>query len=167
MPNLLLIAAVHQAPRRGRPTPITLYRLALIREHDPQQETQMSTFAPSAPEGRSNAIAPESQPLLAFFVLVFALSVPFWLVGAQSSVQLVQGLPITTLMVFCPLIAASILVYREKGRAGLTSLIERAFDYHRIRAKFWYLPIVLLNPAVMMLSYEVMRWQELPLPARV
>jgi hypothetical protein len=135
MPNLLFAASIRQALlRRGRPTPTTLYRPALIREHDRQQETEMSTFAPSATEGRSNAIAPGSRPLLTFFALVFALSVPFSLVGAQTNLQLVEGLPVTTLMVFCPLIAASILVYREKGRAGLTSLLERAFDYRRIRA---------------------------------
>jgi uncharacterized protein len=96
---------------------------------------------------------------------VFALSVPFWLVGAQSSLQLMEGLPITTLMVFCPLTAASILVYRANGLAAVTVLFERAFDYQRIIAKVWYLPIVLLNPAVMILSYGVMRWREIPLPA--
>jgi uncharacterized protein len=166
MPNLLLTATVHQAPpRSGRPTPITLYRPALIREHDPQQEPQMSTFAPSAKEGQSNAIAPGSRPLLAFFALVFALSVPFWLVRTQTSLKLVEGLPITTLMVFCPLIAASILVYRENGLTGVNALLERAFDCQRINAKIWYLPIVLLNPAVMILSFGLMRLREMPLPA--
>jgi membrane protease YdiL (CAAX protease family) len=125
----------------------------------------MSTFAPSATEDQSNAVAPGSRPLLTFFALVFALSVPFWLVGAESDLQLVEGLPITTLMVFCPLIAASILVYRENGLPGLTVLLERAFDYRRVRAKVWFLPIVLLNPAVMIASYGVMRWREMPLPA--
>jgi uncharacterized protein len=100
-----------------------------------------------------------------FFILVFALSVPFWLIGAQSRLQLVEGLPITTLMVFCPLIAASVLVYRENGLAGVTALLERAFDYSRIRAMVWYLPIVLLNPTVMIISYGVMRWPGMPLPA--
>jgi membrane protease YdiL (CAAX protease family) len=125
----------------------------------------MSTFAPSATDDQSSAIAPGSRPLLLFFALVFALSVPFWRVRTQTSLQLVEGLPITTLMVFCPLIAASILVYRESGLPGLTALLARAFDYRRVGAKVWFLPIVLLNPAVMIASYGVMRWREMPLPA--
>ena len=124
----------------------------------------MSTFAQSATAGQSNGIAPESRSLLTFYALVFALSVPFWLVGARSSLQLVEGLPVTTLMVFCPLIAATILIYRENGSAGLTVLLERAFDYRRIRAKIWYLPILLLNSAVMIISYGVMRCQGMPVP---
>jgi hypothetical protein len=33
-----------------------------------------------------------------------------------------------------------------------------------ISAKVWYAPIVLLMPAVMVLSYALMRWMDLPLP---
>jgi hypothetical protein len=46
----------------------------------------------------------------------------------------------------------------------VTELLQRAFDYKRIRAKVWYAPIVLLMPGVMVLSYELMRVMGLPLP---
>lgn len=45
-----------------------------------------------------------------FYLLVFALSVPFWWVGAVTSLQLLPGLSVSALGAFCPLIAAVILV---------------------------------------------------------
>jgi hypothetical protein len=46
------------------------------------------------------------------------------------------------------------------------ALLRRSLDYERIRAKVWYLPTVLLTPAVTVVAYGVMRWMGLPLPAR-
>ena len=37
-----------------------------------------------------------------FFLLVFALSVVFWLLGAVTDLQLLPGLPISALALFCP-----------------------------------------------------------------
>jgi membrane protease YdiL (CAAX protease family) len=55
-------------------------------------------------------------------------------------------------------------VYREQGRAGLLGLLKRSFDYKRIRSKTWYIPIALLMPAVLFLSYWLMRAMRMPLP---
>jgi membrane protease YdiL (CAAX protease family) len=68
-------------------------------------------------------------------------------------------------MAFCPLIAAAILTHREDGTEGVKELLGRAFDYERIRAKAWYLPIILLMPGVMALSYGLLRLMRFPLPA--
>jgi membrane protease YdiL (CAAX protease family) len=100
-----------------------------------------------------------------FFLLVFALSIPLWLIGAVTPLQLLPGLPVSSLMSFCPLIAASILVYREDKTAGVTELLKRSFDYRRIRAKVWYVPTVLLMPGIAILVYGLMRLVRLPLPA--
>src|SRR5688500_16149692 len=62
-------------------------------------------------------------------------------------------------------IAASLLVYREHGTAGVTTLLRRAFDVARIRAKVWYVPTVLLLPGIYASTYGVMRLMRLPLPA--
>jgi uncharacterized protein len=94
---------------------------------------------------------------------VFALSIPFWLIGAVTGLQLLPGLPVSSLMICGPLIAALILVYRENRTAGVTELLKRSFDYKRIRAKVWYAPIVLLMPGVMVLSYGLMRLMGSPL----
>jgi hypothetical protein len=87
-----------------------------------------------------------SRSSVAFFGLVFALSVPFWLVGFRTGLRLAEGLPVSVLMAFCPVAAAAILVYRERQGAGVIELIERSFDFARIRAKGWYVPVVLLMP---------------------
>jgi membrane protease YdiL (CAAX protease family) len=100
-----------------------------------------------------------------FFLLVFVLSIPLWLIGALTPLQLLPGLPVSTLNVFCPLIAASILVYRENRTEGVKELLKRAVDYRRIRAKSWYVPTVFLVPGIAVLAYGLMRLMRLPLPA--
>jgi hypothetical protein len=100
---------------------------------------------------------------LAFFALVFALSIPFLVVGAVTRLELLPGLPVAALMIFAPLAAAVMLVYREEGPAGVATLLQRAIDFGRIRPA-WYLPIVLLMPGVALVSYGVMRWMRIPVP---
>lgn len=101
---------------------------------------------------------------LKFFLLVFALSVPFWFLGAVTGAQLSADLPVAALIFVCPVIAASILVYRENGTAGVTELLRRSFDYKRIRAKVWYVPVVLLLPGIYALTYGLMRLLGSPVP---
>ena len=43
--------------------------------------------------------------------------------------------------------------------------VERAFDYKRIRAKVWYIPIILLWPGVMVLSFGLLRLMGSLIPA--
>ena len=100
-----------------------------------------------------------------FFVLVFALSAPLWLIGAVVDVQWMPGLPLGALGAVCPLIAALILVYKEGKAAGVRALLKRAFDHRRIRAKAWYLPAILLMPGVSVVVYGLARWMDGPLPA--
>ncbi len=104
---------------------------------------------------------------LTFFVLVFALALPFWLLGAIAehfSIGLPFNLPVSALMGVCPLIAALILVYREEKPGGISRFLKRVFDLKRIRQKIWYVPIIFLNPLIFLLSYWVMRLMGLPLP---
>ena len=75
-----------------------------------------------------------------FFVLVFALSLPFWLAGALTSFQVLLSQPVTALMVVCPVTAAAILVSRQNGFTGVKDLLKRAFDFKRVTAKIWYVP---------------------------
>ena len=102
---------------------------------------------------------------LQFFALVIVLSVPFWLLGAATGLQLMPGLSVSALMAFCPMAAALILVQRENGAAGIAALLARSFDFRRVKAKRWYVPMLLLMPAVSVVVYTLMRWLHLPLPA--
>ena len=124
----------------------------------------MPPFPQSVDEDSSKAITWRRRSPLTFFLLVFALSIPFWLIGVATGLRLFAGLPVSSLMTFCPLIAAVILVYREHQPAGVTALLKRAFDYKRITAKVWYVPVVLVMPGVMVLSYGLMRLTGVPLP---
>ncbi|MGD0436876.1 MAG: CPBP family glutamic-type intramembrane protease [Bryobacteraceae bacterium] len=105
-----------------------------------------------------------SRSRLKFFLLVFALSIPFYWAGALTPLQLLPGLPVSALAFVCPGIAALILVYRENKSAGVAKLLKRSFDYQRITAKIWYAPIVLLRPGIMVLSFVLMRWMGAPIP---
>jgi hypothetical protein len=68
---------------------------------------------------------PAHPRLLTFFLLVVALSLPVWLIGAATGLEVVEGLPVSALMAFCPLLAAVILTYRERGAGGVRVLLER------------------------------------------
>lgn len=115
------------------------------------------------PEGKEVSTAGEGKLPTAFFALAFALSVPIYLVGKDRLPIPVQ-LPVSALAAFTPMIAASILTYRRSGTVGLRELFRKALDAGKIRNKAWYLPIVLVNPLIMGLSYLVMRLAGLPLP---
>jgi membrane protease YdiL (CAAX protease family) len=85
-----------------------------------------------------------------FFLLVFALSIPFWLIQPRDW-------PISV-SVGAPLLAALILVYREEGGGrGVRRLLSRVFDQWKIRKKVWYVPIIFLMPILYLLTYLVMR----------
>ena len=92
-------------------------------------------------------------PLL-YFVLVYALSVPLWVLNVIYPVKLpVDNLPVTDILAtFSPMVAASILVYREEKLLGVKNLLKRAFDYKRITKKVWYVPIIFLVPFIYVLT---------------
>jgi membrane protease YdiL (CAAX protease family) len=100
---------------------------------------------------------------LAFFLLVFALSLPFLILGAVRPRELLPGLPVAALMVVCPALAASLVVYREQDGHAVAALLRRAADAGRI-PPLWYLPILLLMPCLTLLVYGWMRMAKAPLP---
>lgn len=99
--------------------------------------------------------SPKRSPLR-FFVLVFGLSIPIWLIEPRDW-------PMTA-SVGTPLVAALILVYREDGYAGTSKLLRRVFDQKRIKPKIWYVPTIVLLPIIYLLTYGVTRLTRLPLP---
>lgn len=104
-------------------------------------------------------------PLL-FFVLVYALSIPLWVLNVIYPMRIpVDNLPVTDIVAtFTPVVAASILVYREEKLLGVKNLLKRTFDYKRITKKVWYVPIIFLMPLIYVLTYVIMRLVGLPVP---
>lgn len=76
-----------------------------------------------------NNSTPKRSPLL-FFVLVYALSIPLWVLNLIYPMNLpVDNLPVTDIVAtFTPVVAASILVYREEGFGEVKNLLKRTFD---------------------------------------
>ena len=104
---------------------------------------------------------------LKFFLLVFAFSIPFWILGAVA-VDLTKvlpiKLPISSLMTFCPLLAAMVLVYKESKLYGVKQLLNRAFDFKRVKEKTWFIPIIFLMPFITLLSYWFMNIAGVSMP---
>ncbi len=107
----------------------------------------------------------DKRSILWFFVLVFALIIPFWIYSGVTGGELLPGLPVAGLAAFCPLIAALLLVYRTDRGAGVVALLKRSFDFQRIRQKGWYAPILLIMPLVTVLSFWILRLKGVPVPA--
>jgi membrane protease YdiL (CAAX protease family) len=98
-------------------------------------------------------------------LLVFALSIPFYLLDALTGIEFLDGLPISALMTFNPLLAALILTYHESSAGGAKALLKRAFDHKQIKDVIWYAPALLAVPGIAVLTYILMRWLQLPLPS--
>jgi membrane protease YdiL (CAAX protease family) len=106
----------------------------------------------------------EHRSVFPFLILVFALSIPFWILGGVLDVQLLPGLPIGALAVFTPGIAASVMVYRDGRFLAVRRLLRRSFDADRIKDRRWYFLFVLFNPAVAILSFQIMRAMGITVP---
>jgi membrane protease YdiL (CAAX protease family) len=116
------------------------------------------------PTARPADGANPSPAVLPFFFLVFALAVPFWMLGRIVGFQPLPGLPIAATMFVCPAVAALILAYRECGRAGAAALLCRSVDGGQV-PMVWYLPILLVVPGVTVASFALLRWTGVAVPA--
>ncbi|HTV55127.1 MAG TPA: CPBP family intramembrane glutamic endopeptidase [Terriglobia bacterium] len=111
-----------------------------------------------------STISSQPHSLLKFFLMVFALSIPFWIAGTLTGPQLLPGLPIAALMFVCPITAAVILVYQENKAAGVAALFRRVLVPRCSRMKMWHVPTLLFMPGIMILEYTWMRYRGAPLP---
>lgn len=112
----------------------------------------------------SKTPAGKKRSIRAFFLLVFGLTIPFWVLGAFTGIELLPGLPVAALAAVCPALAAAIMMFRDDNAAGVIALLKRAFDAERVHANIWYAPTLLLMPVVMTLSYMVLRLRGVPVP---
>jgi membrane protease YdiL (CAAX protease family) len=90
------------------------------------------------------------------------MSIPAYVLAASASEEVVMLLALA--LAPAPILAASILAYRADGSAGVKRLLKRAFDFRRIQRKRWYLPILLLMPALFLLALALMVWLGEPVP---
>lgn len=117
----------------------------------------------------NTALTYHRQPLK-FFLLVFAISIPFWIIDFMMNTQRTSFLNFSTIDIitaFIPITAASILVYKEEGSHGIHKLFKRIFDFDRITKKSWYVPIIFLPSLIYFLIYITIFLLKLPLPDNI
>lgn len=123
---------------------------------------------PPGPFGRSPA-APQSDPGLSspwlFFLVVFLLSIPFFVLGAAGNrLPIATFLPVSALMAFVPAIAAVGLVCHRQGAGDAMRFLGRALDYRTIRGPGWIFCALLLMPFVFVIAYGVLSLEGRVLP---
>ena len=103
---------------------------------------------------------PTEKSPVAFFVLTFLLSLPFYILNALAYLNVVfepeMGALYVSLFTLTPIASASILTFRKYGWDGVKKLLGRILDFRRIAEKKWYATILLLVPLIFLLSLGVM-----------
>jgi hypothetical protein len=107
----------------------------------------------------------KNRSLLNFVLLLFGLSIPPLVIGAIYDVQLFPGFKLFQLPLAMPAVAALILIYRDNGKAGLTALLKRTYDFCNIKSKIWYLPILLIYPSIGFMDYLIQRISGTSMPS--
>ena len=110
------------------------------------------------PSNKDTMRSPSRKSPLKFFLLVFLLAIPLWLLGPVVGNIESLKIPVTDLaLAFVPLAAAAILVYREDGFGGVKRLLKRIVDYRKIQQKIWYVPLIFLAPLIYLSLVTIMR----------
>jgi membrane protease YdiL (CAAX protease family) len=98
-----------------------------------------------------------------FFALVFALTIPFWLLSFATGDELLPKLPVAALAVICPAIAALLLGWREGGVREVRALHVRLVQF---RGGAGFYAVAFFTPILAALaSYLWLRWGGVPVPA--
>ena len=112
-----------------------------------------------------NANVSKSRSLPTFILLLFGLSIPFWVIGAIYDVQIFPGFNLFQLPLAMPAVAALILVYRESGKDGVVTLLKRTYDFRNIKSKIWYLPMLLIYPSFGFIDYWILSLSGTSIPS--
>jgi hypothetical protein len=110
-------------------------------------------------------IKKEKSPLN-FFLLVFGLSAPLWLLQLFiHNTSLPLKIPITDIIAaFTPLFAACILTYKESGKVGVQDLLKRVFDYKLIKGIQWKLTLAGLPIIIFVSIFLIMKFLNISTP---
>jgi CAAX amino terminal protease family protein len=104
-----------------------------------------------------------------YFLLVYLLSAPFWLLSLfiQHS-ALPDNLPLTDIgAALTPTIAAALLRYREGGMTAVRQLFLRILDYRRIKRAAYLWTAILLFPTLYLFTYLAIRQTGQSIPAHI
>jgi uncharacterized protein len=102
-----------------------------------------------------------------FFALVFAMSVPFYVLGATGGRLLgLAILPASALMVVVPITAALVLAFWKGGIDRIVARVRRELEPGGHLTAGWYMTALLFMPAAFVLMFGIIRLMgvEAPLP---
>jgi membrane protease YdiL (CAAX protease family) len=106
-----------------------------------------------------------TRSLITFVLLELLLSIPFWAIGALATAGVIPDqVLLRASWSLTPMIAASILIFRARGRAGVAALFRRIVDISRTRSPAWYLVVFLLGPAIVGTQYVLALSSGSPVP---
>jgi uncharacterized protein len=101
-------------------------------------------------------------------LLEFALSMPFWGLGAPAQARLIPDYVLfRAAWSLTPVMAATILVYRDSNIAGVKASLARILDYSRATSWAWYAPVFLAGPLLVLTQYGIALpsgWRVCPAP---
>jgi len=91
-----------------------------------------------------------------YFLLLFGLCIPFWVIGSFVDFELFPGFKLFQMGLGMPMVAALILTFYERGWAGTAALLRRTYDVARVRPRIWFLPMLLLFPSIGFINNWIM-----------
>jgi len=101
-----------------------------------------------------------------FYVLLFTLSVPFWLLGfVVGRLPIPINLPIAALMAGLPAAIALWLSWKAGGRGRVGDLLGRITDAARVKSPVWFVVAAALMPVELVGAWLLQRWAGEELPA--
>jgi membrane protease YdiL (CAAX protease family) len=118
--------------------------------------THPSVIEPTASDGRS---------LARYFLLLFGLCLPVWVIGAIFDIELFPGFKLFQAGLAMPMIASLLLTYRERRWSGITALLRRTYDVVNIKPRIWFLPIFLVYPSLGFINYWTLRGAGADIPS--
>jgi membrane protease YdiL (CAAX protease family) len=113
----------------------------------------------------TEAKASSGRSLPHYFLLLFGLCIPFWVIGAIFDVELFPGFKLFQAGLAMPMAASLLLTYHERGVAGTAALLRRTYDVSRIRPRVWFLPILLVFPSFGVINYWMLRLAGADIPS--
>ena len=102
------------------------------------------------------AKAAQGRSVARYFLLLFGLCIPVWVIGAAVDIELFPGFKLFQAGLAMPMFASLILTYREAGWAGTVALLRRTYDVARIRPRIWFLPILCVLPSLGFINYVIL-----------
>ena len=111
------------------------------------------------------AKASDDRSLSRFFLLLFGLCIPFWVIGTIFDIQLFPGFKLFQAGLAMPMIASLLLTYHESGWAGTAALLRRIYDVSSIKPRIWFLPMLFVYPSFGFINYWIVRQAGADIPS--